>query len=325
MPTGRGAPINSSRPLAPLALALGSFDGVHLGHQQILARTRSIASRLRGLAGVLTYDPLPAQSIYPDFTYVLTPLAEKIRLLTELGIERVHVVRFNRRVRDTEPEAFVERHIVSELKPAAVVVGRDHRFGRKGRGDAALLAHLLEPHGIGLEIVPEFVLFGGPVRSTRIREYLLLGNVRRAAELLGRHYALNGVVVPGTGTGRRLGFPTINLRPCERESLVPADGVYVCRVDVAERRFDAVLNIGHRPTFGGETRTIEAHLLGFDEDIRASSAVFHLIDRMRPERRFPSAEALAAQIAVDVARARAALAEPRPTTNLDSRIPSNNL
>ena len=313
------------RPPARLVVALGSFDGVHLGHQEIIRRAAGIAARHEGLTAVLTYDPLPAQVIYPDFTYVLTTFAEKKDLLAELGVDHVCVLRFDAGLRGTAPSDFIQRHIVEALHPAAVVVGHDHRFGSRGTGDSGLLSRTLEPLGIEVEVVPEILLRGVPVRSTTIREHLLLGHVRLAAELLGRCYAVNGTIVPGTGTGRRLGFPTINMRPFERETLVPADGVYLCRVDTAGRTFDALLNIGHRPTFGGETRTIEAHLLDVQLAESPRSAVFRLIDRIRPERRFESPDALASQIAKDVEAARTWFSHHAVDRNLDSRPPSNTL
>ncbi len=313
------------RPPAPLVVALGSFDGVHLGHQQIIRRATEIAAGLKGLTAVLTYDPLPAQLIYPDFTYVLTTLTEKKALLTELGVEYVCLLRFDAGLRDTAASDFIRRHIVESLHPAAVVVGHDHRFGSRGTGDAGLLSRTLEPLGIKVDVVPEILLRGIPVRSTTIREHLLLGHVRLAAELLGRCYAMSGTIVSGRGNGRRLGFPTINLRPFERETLVPADGVYLCRVDAAGRTFDALLNIGHRPTFGGETRSLEAHLLDVQLPESPRSAVFRLVDRIRPERRFESLAALASQIANDVETARAIFARPAASRNLDSQPPSNSL
>jgi riboflavin kinase/FMN adenylyltransferase len=280
-----------------------------------------MADELGAAVGVLTYDPLPAQLIYPDFTYILTPLSEKKALLTELGVECICLLRFDAAMRDTEPGDFIRHHIVDALAPSAVVVGHDHRFGRRGLGDADLLRLTLEPLGVRVEVIPEVLLHDVPVRSTTIREHLLLGHVRLAAELLGRPYAMSGTVVSGTGTGRRLGFPTLNLRPFERETLVPADGVYVGLVDTDRRHSPAVLNIGHRPTFGGETRTIEAHLLDTKLDRSPDTAAFRLVDRIRPERRFENPQALAEQIARDVACAREILAG----RNLDSRMPSNNL
>jgi len=322
MPTDAGSPTLIPGPAAPLVVALGSFDGVHLGHQQIIRRASGIAAGLGGVTAVLTYDPLPAQLIYTDFTYVLTPLNEKKILLTELGVQYICVLRFDAGLRSTTAPDFIQRHIVESLRPVAVVVGHDHRFGSHGTGDAGLLRRTLEPLGIRVEVVPEILLRSVPVRSTTIREHLLLGHVGLAAELLGRCYAMSGTVVPGTGTGRRLGFPTINLRPFERETLVPADGVYACRVDAAGRTFDALLNIGHRPTFGGETRTIEAHLLDVQLAAPPRTAVFRLVDRLRPERRFESPQALASQIAVDAVTARRMFAASR---NLDSQTASNSL
>jgi len=288
-------------------LCLGSFDGVHLGHRAILDRARAIAERTGGPVAVLTYSPLPAQVIHPDFSYILTPLEEKTALLVELGVERVHVVRFDLGVRDTAPGRFIETEILP-LHPSAVVAGHDHRFGRNGEGDVELLRRKLEPQGIGVVAVDEFVLFDAPVRSTRVREKLLLGHVTRAAELLGRPYRLEGPVVSGTRTGRQLGFPTINLLIEEREKLVPADGVYAVLVDIDSELYPGVLNIGHRPTFRGETRTIEAHLFDRELDRTPDRAAALFVERLRPERRFRSPEDLAHQIAADVGRARELLA-----------------
>jgi riboflavin kinase/FMN adenylyltransferase len=324
MPTDPRAAPSAPRSSAPLVIALGSFDGVHLGHQRIVRRAAEIAAELKAVTGVLTYDPLPAQLIYPDFTYVLTTFAEKKALLMQLGVEYICLLRFDAGLRGTAAPDFIRHHIVESLHPAAVVIGHDHRFGCRGTGEADLLSRTLEPLGIRAEVVPEITLGGVPVRSTTVREHLLLGHVRLATDLLGRCYAMSGAIVPGTGTGRRLGFPTINLRPFERETLVPADGVYLCRVDALSRRFDALLNIGHRPTFGGETRTIEAHLLDVELSQPPRNAVFRLIDRMRPERRFEDAAALASQIERDVREARDLLKTPL-VRNLDSQTLSNTL
>ena len=312
-------------PRTPLVVALGSFDGVHVGHRRIIHRAAEIAHTVNGLTGVLTYDPLPAQVIYPDFTYILTTFSDKRTLLAELGVEYVCVLRFDAELRNMAAADFIQRHIVDSLHPAAVVIGHDHRFGSRGAGDADLLARALQPLGVRVEVVPEILLRGVPVRSTTIREHLLLGHVKLAAVLLGRLYAMSGTIVPGHGTGRRLGFPTINLLPYERETMVPADGVYLCLVDVGGRTFDGLLNIGHRPTFGGETRTVEAHLIDVRLPESPRSAVIRLIDRLRPERRFESPAALAAQIADDVATARGRFARQSTNRNLDSRKSSNTL
>lgn len=302
-------------------VALGGFDGVHLGHRAILGRCLELAQELRAIPAVLTFDPLPAQLIYPDFTYVLTPLSEKAAILAGLGMQLVHALRFGEDTRTMAAADFVADIVVAALRPAALVVGHDHRFGRGGEGDADLLRRILGTCGTLVEVVPEFSLLEAPVRSTRIREHLLLGHVALAAQLLGRPYALSGTIVSGTGTGRRLGFPTLNVQVRELEKLVPADGVYAIRVSpgihsVSSRpttgsrgpaSMPAVLNIGHRPTFSGEKRTIEVHLIDGAPSVVPESLAIHFIDRIRPERRFSSAAELAAQIALDADRARAIL------------------
>ncbi len=294
-------------PPAGLVIAVGSFDGVHLGHQAIINRTRKLASEIGVPSAVLTFDPLPAQLIHPDFTYVLTPLPEKKRLFLEMGVDIVHILPFNTEMQTLDPREFIRRHLLT-LQPHAVVIGHDHQFGKYRRGDADLLRQLLEPANIIVEVIPELSVSGIPVRSTTIREHLLLGHVHLATALLGRYYSLTGRVVPGTGTGRRLGFPTLNLQVDDREKLVPADGVYAVQAEWAGKNFDAVLNIGHRPTFHGEKLSIEVHLLHQELSRAPTQVTVLFVQRLRPERKFPDAAALAEQIARDVDRAEKILA-----------------
>ncbi len=288
-----------------LVLTIGSFDGLHLGHQAIIHRVQEIARAIHGIPAMVTFHPLPAQLLHPDFPYLLTTIDEKIPLLTELGIQFTYLIEFNQQLRSTEPEQFIKSYIVQPLQPAVLVLGVDHRFGKDGRGDINLLASLLKPHGIQLETVPEFHHLGAPVKSTRIREHLVLGHVRLAAELLGRPYAFTGKVTRGSGTGRRLGFPTINLQPLHREKLLPAEGVYAAIAETPLGNFGGVLNIGFRPTFGGNNRTIEIHLLDYPANApEVAKVTVHFLERIRPEIRFDSPEALKAQIKQDVAIAR---------------------
>ncbi len=290
-----------------LVLTIGGFDGVHLGHQRIIRRVQEIAAETAGISGLITFHPHPAQVLYPDFPYLLTPLEEKLLLLTEIGVEQVHIISFDQSLRTTEPEEFVKRHLF-ELNPAAVVIGADHRFGRGARGDVGLLRRILEPRGIKVEVVPEFVHLGAPVKSTRIREHLVLGHIRLAAELLGRPYALTGLVVRGKGTGRRIGFPTINLEPVRKEKLLPLGGVYAAIAEIDSKEFAGVLNIGSRPTFSGEETTIEIHLLNFSSEVQPGKKVaIRFLERIRAEHRFASADALVEQIRQDIAAARKVL------------------
>lgn len=293
-------PIKSNR----LVLTIGGFDGIHLGHQEIISHVQEIAHKIDGISALITFDPHPAQFLYPDFPYLLTPLEEKLLLLTELGIEQIHVIQFDKRLCLLEPEEFVGTHL-DVLSPAAVIIGADHRFGRGAKGDVGLLKRILEPKGIKVIVVPEFLHLGASVKSTRIREHLLLGHVRLAAELLGRTYALTGNIVRGTGTGSRLGFPTINIKPVTKEKLLPLEGVYAATAEIESEQFFGVLNIGFRPTFSGEERTIEIHLLNFSSEIESGKKItVHFLERIRAELRFASADALAEQIRQDIAAAK---------------------
>ncbi|MEO0074057.1 MAG: riboflavin biosynthesis protein RibF [candidate division WOR-3 bacterium] len=294
-----------AEPRRGLVVAVGSFDGVHLGHQQIINRAHELARSAAGVTAVLTFSPLAAQLVDSDFTFVLTPLPERVRLLACYGVSIIHVLRFDEALRNSTAADFVRRHLVEPLQPAAVVVGHDHRFGRNGEGNVATLHELLAPAGIWLEVVDEFQTLGAPVRSTRVREHLLLGHVQLAARLLGRPYAVAGPVVTGTGIGRRLGFPTLNIHVPEREKLVPADGVYAAMIELhttgqVSEPLPAAVNIGHRPTFGGERRTIEAHIISGQIPLSPDFALLHFVDRIRPELAFESAEQLAAQIRTDI-------------------------
>ncbi len=295
-----------------LVLTIGSFDGIHLGHQEIIRRVKEIAQEIKGLSGLVTFHPLPAQVLYPDFPYLLTPLEEKLSLLTELGIEFIQILRFDKHLQSTEAEEFVQKEIVEELAPVAVVIGADHRFGKRGRGDANLLTRLLQPRGIKVELVPEFIHLGAPVKSTRIREHLLLGHIRLAGELLGRPYRITGKVVKGSGMGRQLGFPTLNLEPITKDKLIPAEGVYAVVAEIGVERYGGVVNIGYRPTFGGERRTIELHIIDLtprdNPNFPPEKVTIHLMEHIRHEQGFTTPAALIERIKEDITIARKIIA-----------------
>lgn len=293
----------------PLVLTIGGFDGVHLGHQEIIRQVKELAKGINGLAGLVTFEPHPAQVLHPEFPYLLTPLEEKLAVLTELGVDYVHIIGFDQQMRNLTPEEFLTREIINPLTPLGVVIGPDHRFGRGGAGDVRLLAQLLDRYSIRLKVVPEVMHLGAAVRSTRIREHLLLGHIRLANELLGRWYAIWGRVVKGTGTGRKLGFPTINVKPVSQDKLLPAEGVYAGYAWIGGRRFPCAVNIGTRPTFGEiGAKTVEAHLLDFSGEVALRTGVtVKLIERIRAEQRFASPDLLKEQIGTDIIRVRQVL------------------
>jgi riboflavin kinase/FMN adenylyltransferase len=287
----------------PSAVALGVFDGIHLGHRAILG-TAVAQARRHGLAALAcTFEPHPIDVLQPGRAPLpLTTLAERLELIAETGIDTAVVITFTPAVAAVEPEAFVRDVLVGTLGARHVVVGFNHRFGRRARGDAGLLEALGAELGFHAHVVPPTTVDGVPVSSSEIRAALQAGDLPRAAKLLGRPYAVQGEVVRGVGRGRTLGFPTANVKT-GRPLPLPA-GVYACHAFLGSGRYRAVINVGVRPTFGETEPTVEAHLLDFSGDLYGSPIKLQFLRRLRDERKFPDVEALRTQIAQDVAAAR---------------------
>lgn len=300
----RGRP--STWPLAGArrAVAVGVFDGVHLGHRQVLGRLRQRATESGLEAGVLTFDPHPLAVVAPERApAMLTGIEHRLELLDGLQVDLAAVLTFDDVVREWSPTAFVTETLASALAADLVVVGEDFRFGKDRTGHAGLLRELGSGLGFETEIVP---LVGGdrPVSSTRIREMIAAGDVTGAAAALGRQHELWGEVVAGDGRGRSIGVPTANLAIPGGMS-VPGGGVYAATAGrVSDEVIPAVVNIGIRPTFDGRVETVEAHLLGFDGDLYGETLRVRFVARIRGEQRFDGIDALVAQIGRDIEAAR---------------------
>jgi len=287
----------------PSAVALGTFDGVHLGHRAILGTALTRAREVGAEAVACTFDPHPMEVLQPDRApRPITPLDERLALIGETGVDAVIVLTFTRMLAAIEPEAFVKDVLLDRLHAREVVVGYNHRFGRGARGDARLLEELAGRLGFRAHVVPPMTVDGVAVSSTEIRAALQRGDVRSAGRGLGRPYAIAGRVTTGAGRGRTLGFPTANIAP-DRPLLV-ARGVYRGGVTVDGRQHAAVVNVGVRPTFGEDTLAVEAHLLDFAGDLYGHEVRLDFLDRLRDEVRFPSIEELKAQVSRDIAAAR---------------------
>jgi riboflavin kinase/FMN adenylyltransferase len=287
-------------------VALGTFDGVHLGHRAILGTAVRRARELEVPAVACTFDPNPVDVLQPDRAPLpITTLDQRLKLIEDTEVDGALVLAFTRAMAAIEPEAFVKDILLAKLRAREVVVGYNHTFGRGARGNATLLQSLGERLGFRAHISPAYTVDGVPVSSSEIRSALQAGDVERAARFLGRSYSLVGEIVGGAGRGRTLGFPTANVKP-DRAALVRS-GVYACRVEVASQAHNAVVNIGVRPTFGEESLAIEAYLLDFSGDLYGRRLRLDFVRRLRDETRFASVEALRAQIAADVADARASL------------------
>lgn len=291
---------------APSVVALGVFDGIHLGHRAILgtAVARGRARRARVVA--CTFDRHPMEVLQPARAPApLTTLAERLDLIAQTGVDLALVLAFTPELATVEPEVFVKDIVIGRLHAQEVVVGYNHTFGRGARGDAALLCAVGAPLGLATHVVPPLLVDGVPVSSSEIRTALKEGDVSRAARYLGRPYSIGGTVTRGAGRGRTLGFPTANLDP-ERPLLVPT-GVYACRAEVLGGLHRAVLNVGVRPTFGDNALAIEAYLMDIAADLYGRPLRLHFVARLRGEQKFASVDELRAQIARDVEAARRAL------------------
>jgi riboflavin kinase/FMN adenylyltransferase len=288
------------------AVSAGNFDGVHRGHQALVAAALRDARAAHGTAVVLTFDPHPSRVLSPDRAPAsLMTLEQKAEVLATLGVAKLAVLPFDRRLSEQSPEEFAGRVLRGALGARVVVVGANFRFGKGRAGDLKRLRALGRKLGFRVHGLDPVVHEGAPISSTRIREALARGAVAPAREMLGRAFFIDGDVVAGEGRGRGLGFPTANLAS-ENETL-PVAGVYACRArllgDSGEAERPAVVNVGRRPTFGAGDTRVEAHLIGFAGDLYGRRLRLSFVERLREERAFAGPEALVDQIQQDAAQA----------------------
>jgi riboflavin kinase / FMN adenylyltransferase len=297
----------SGWPSGPLHLAIGVFDGVHLGHQALVRGVAERAARERATPVAATFDPLPIEVLAPGAPpSALSDIDERAALLETAGAKAVVVFRFTRELASLAPAEFVTR-LAGAGEVRHVCVGEDFQFGRDRAGDLAALKELCAGRGITVDVAQTVTVDGAVVSSTRIRNALLAGDIATAARLLGRSYAVTGIVEHGDKRGRALGFPTMNL-DVPHNRLLPRDGIYAAWALVNGQRVMAASSLGVRPTFGGGARRLEAFLLDWSGDVYGDRVRVEFVERLRDELRFANPADLAAQIANDVEATRRALA-----------------
>jgi riboflavin kinase / FMN adenylyltransferase len=299
--------LDSLRPYPLPVVALGNFDGVHVGHRTILRTAMERARATAGSALAVTFDPLPEKVLNPDRAprLIMTP-EDKHELLRSLGLDGVVVLTFSLELSMLSPAEFVRDYLRRRIDARVVVVGHNVSFGHRRAGNAEVMRQLGREFGFETVVVGPIERDGMAVSSTQVREMITAGNMKRAAILLGRPHFLRGPVVHGRERGRTIGFPTANIQ--SRTECLPPDGVYATRVVLEEGSYRSITNIGMRPTFGEPQHTIEAHIFDFNRDIYDCDVKLEIVERIRPERKFESAQALAAQIASDLQRAKEILA-----------------
>jgi riboflavin kinase / FMN adenylyltransferase len=288
----------------PSVVTIGNFDGVHRGHQVLLRRAVGAAHEQGVRAVAVTFHPHPAAVLRPGSEPpALQTLEDRIDRLLDEGIDLVLVLRFTERLASLGPHLFVQQVLVERLRAVQVIVGSNFRFGHKASGNVVTLNDAGAAHGFRTEVVTLLDLDGVALSSSNVREHLERGDVGWANRALGRPFSLHGEVVPGDGRGRTIGVPTANLAVPD-EVLVPGNGVYAGHAELDGRRHPCVTNVGVRPTFDGQRRSVEAHLLEADLDLYGRELRIGFEHRLREEQRFADVEALVAQIRADITEAR---------------------
>lgn len=291
-------------------VTIGTFDGVHLGHQQIIQQLKKEAARISGETVLVTFDPHPRKIVSTKPLQLLNTLPEKIELLQQQGIDNVVVVPFTEAFARQSANGYIEDFLVNRFHPHTVIIGYDHRFGKDRSGDFHLLEQYARHHAFQLIEIPVHVIDEASISSTKVREALLSGDTAVAAQCLGYDYFFEGLVVEGNKLGRTLGYPTANLQLQTAAKLVPGNGVYAVFAEIIKDKngnnqihdssmFPGMMNIGVRPTIGGLNRVIEVNLFDFEADIYGCTLRVHLKKYLRGEQKFNGLDALKEQLAKD--------------------------
>ena len=282
-------------------VTIGTFDGVHLGHQAIFNKMKEEAEKIDGETVVITFFPHPRIVLGLDSKNLkfINTQEKKINRIDEAGIDHLVIVSFTKQFAGMSSEEFIRNLVIQKIKPAKVIIGYDHHFGKNREGSLELVSRMGMEFGFEVEAVEAQLAGGTIVSSTKIRDLLHEGRVRQANELLGYEYSITGKVVTGKSIGRKLGFPTANIEISDEYKLIAAVGVYACRVEWMGNMYQGMSNIGFRPTINHGNLTIEVNIFDFDKNIYGEEITISFVERMRDEKKFESLEALTAQLVKD--------------------------
>ncbi|GAB4319545.1 MAG: bifunctional riboflavin kinase/FAD synthetase [Bacteroidales bacterium] len=290
-------------------VTVGTFDGLHIGHQKIIRRMKEIARQNNGDTILITFEPHPRQVLgngNGNLKFISTR-KRKMELLAHFGIDHMIIIPFTKEFAQTSSEEFVKNYLADILRTRFLVVGYDHHFGRGRSGDYDQLRLLGRKHGFEVEEISACMLGDIPVSSTKIRQALNEGDIALANRMLGYAYSITGKVVQGNHIGTRIGFPTANIECEDQFKLIARGGVYACRIETAMGRFNGMGNIGFRPTIGGSEQVTEVHLFDFEGNLYGQEITIFFIDRIRDEIKFRDLEALRNQLVADEKKARTIL------------------
>jgi riboflavin kinase/FMN adenylyltransferase len=295
-------------------ITIGTFDGVHVGHRQIIDKLKQEAKEINGETVIITFHPHPRKVVSSTILGIrlINTLEERIQLLEKLGIDHLVVVSFTDAFANQPAEDYVANFLVSKFHPHTIIIGYDHRFGKERKGDYLLLEKMSLTHGFQLKEIPKHVLDEIAISSTKIRESLLEGKIEIADKLLGYEFFFSGIVVDGDKLGRKLGYPTANLKIKNEEKIIPGNGIYAVYAEltddvpsvhfsgssrtIADKRLKGMMSIGFRPTVDGKKRVIEVNLFDFSEEIYGRTLTVYVKKYLREEIKFDSLDALVKQI-----------------------------
>ncbi|WP_295767371.1 bifunctional riboflavin kinase/FAD synthetase [uncultured Mucilaginibacter sp.] len=293
--------IDDFTPLPNAVVTIGTFDGVHQGHRQIIARLKELARQTGGETVILTFFPHPRMIIHPEdqSLKLISTIDERAALLEELGVDHLIITPFSRDFSNQTAEAYIHDVLVKKIGTRTIIIGYDHRFGKDRRGGLQDLQAAGPEYGFDVIEIPEQDINHVAISSTRIREALLRGDIEQANTFLGYSFYLTGKVIRGNQIGRQLGYPTANLLVEEGYKLIPADGIFSATVKIGAEIFKGMAYIGHRPTINGMTRNIEVNLFDFDRDIYNQTVQMNFHHFIRHDVKFSSLEGLKEQLAED--------------------------
>lgn len=282
-------------------LTLGTFDGVHLGHQEIIRRVVDCSKKENLRNFIITFHPHPRKVINPELKIkLLTTQDEQIKILEQLGVEHLLIINFTKEFSELAPEEFIENYLIRKVGLKKIVLGYDHHFGKARGGDVNLLKQFSQKFNFSIIQIEPYIIENEPVSSTKIRNSLENGEIEKANKMLGRIYSFSGLVIEGDKRGRKLGYPTANLQLTDPDKLLPQIGIYAVLAELDGKVYKALLSIGKRPTFYNNGDLVaEVYIYDFNSDIYGEKLKINLISKLRDEEKFNSSEELIKQMNID--------------------------
>lgn len=293
--------INDFPKVKPAVVTVGTFDGLHLGHQKIICRMIELAKEINGETILVTFDPHPRLVVNTNSYEIkfINTQNRKFDLLNKLSIDHLIIIPFTKEFAKTSSEDFIKDYLIEKIGTKKLIVGYDHHFGRDREGNYQKLHQLGEQYGFDVEEITAQYIDDDAVSSTKIRKALMDGDITLANKMLGYDYSITGTVVEGNKIGRSIGFPTANIEIEDKFKLIAAGGVYACRIDIDGKRYIGMGNIGTRPTVGINGLVTEVHIFDFDKNIYGQEITIYFVDRIRDEKKFNGLEELKSQLEHD--------------------------